>query len=78
VKTGQQAGLCEMAAASMSARGSTLLAIDKVRGDFLAMVINAASLLALYGTANPLIQVVLPWAKFLFANSVSLVFHVYD
>jgi hypothetical protein len=33
---------------------------------------------ALYGTANPLIRVVLAWAKFLFANSVSLVFHIYD
>jgi hypothetical protein len=57
---------------------STLLAIDKVRGDFLSMVISAASLLALCGTANPLIRAVLAGAESLFAIGASLVFHAYD
>ena len=45
----------------------TLLAIDSVRGDFLSMVISAASLLALCGIANPLIRVVSARTEFLFA-----------
>ena len=56
---------------------STLLAIDKVRGEFLSMVISAASLLALCGTANPLIRVVSARVEFLFAKGASLVFHAY-
>ena len=57
---------------------STLLAIDKVLGEFLSMVISAASLLARCGTANPLIRVVLARAEFLFAIGASLGFHAYD
>ena len=57
---------------------STLLAIDSVRGDFLSMVISAASLLALCGIANPLIRVVSARTEFLFAIGASLVFHAYD
>lgn len=57
---------------------STLLAIVNVRGDFLSMVIRAASLLALCGTANPLIRVVLARAEFLFAIGAGLGFHAYD
>jgi hypothetical protein len=57
---------------------STLLAIVKVGGEFLSMVISAASLLALCGTANPLIRVVSARVEFLFAKGASLVFHAYD
>jgi hypothetical protein len=57
---------------------STLLAIGKVRGEFLSMVISATSLLALCGATNPLIRVVSARAKFLFAIGTSLVFHAYD
>ena len=57
---------------------SALLAIGEVRSDFLSMVISAASLLALCGTANPLIRVVSARTEFLFAIGASLVFHAYD